>query len=150
MSELRQVATTRADAPTTWRMLTDHAHMARWSRQVLRSRLVKPGVPSPNGVGAVRRVISLAGPVVEVVTAFEEPTRLEYRMTSGVPVVTNYVGSVELVPGADGTLITATIRFEPRPAWLGGVVETFARLSTNRFASDLAIAADQAQAARRA
>ncbi len=144
MAELRQAATTRADSATTWHALTEHAHMASWSRQVLRSQLVKAGVPAPNGVGALRRVLSFAGPVTEEITAFDEPGRLEYRMTSGVPLVTNYVGIVELTPDAGGTRITWTIRFDPRPAWLGPGIEALARWSTNRFAVDLATAADRA------
>ncbi len=144
MSELRQVATTRADAATTWQVLADHADMAGWSRQVMRSQLVKVGVPAPNGVGALRRVLSLAGPVTEEVTGFDEPVRLEYRMTSGAPVVANYVGIVELAPESGGTRITWTIRFDPRPAWLGRGIQVLADLSTNRFAVDLATAADRA------
>ena len=98
MVELSQTATTRADMSTTWRILTDHAGTAGWSSQVFRSRLGKPGVPAPNGVGA------------------------------------------------GNTRITWTIRFDPRPARLAAVIELIARLSTSRFAADLARAADEAGA----
>ena len=144
MSELRHVARAEADAATIWRILTDHAGMAGWLSQVFRSRLARPGMPTANGVGAIRRVLSLAGPVSEEVTTFDEPLRLEYRMTAGPPIVTNYRGTVTLVPDAGETVINWVIRFDPRPAWLTPVVETIARLSTSRFAADLAKAADRA------
>lgn len=144
MSELRYVARTEADAATVWRILTDHAGMAGWLSQVFRSRLARPGVPAPNGVGAVRQVLGLAGPVSEEVTTFDEPKRLEYRMTAGPPLVTNYRGTVTLVPDESGTVINWIVRFDPRPAWLAPVIETIARLSTSRLAADLGNAADRA------
>lgn len=144
MSELRHVARTEADAATVWRILTDHAGMAGWMSQVFRSRLVRPGVPAPNGVGAVRRALAPAGPASEEVVTFDEPTRLEYRMIAGPPIVRNWRGTVTLAPDAGGTVINWVIRFDPRPAWLAPVIEPIARLSTSRFATDLARAADHA------
>lgn len=144
MLVLRQTATTRADTAVTWRILADHASMARWSTQVFRSRLLQPGNLAPNGVGAIRRVLAMAGPVSEEVTAFGEPERLEYRMTSGPPLVSNYSAVVQLEPRDGGTTVSWTIRFDPRPAWLGAAIRQVVRLSTNRFAADLAGAADRA------
>lgn len=96
-------------------MLVDHAEASRWMSGVLRSRVVTPGQDDRNGVGAVRVLLTMAGPVREQVTAFEPPGYLGYEMAPDNPLVRDFRGAVEPREDPDGgTEIDGTLTFEPR------------------------------------
>jgi uncharacterized protein YndB with AHSA1/START domain len=144
MIELRYRAHAAAGPTTVWAVLTDHARMSRWTSRVWRSRLVERGVEDPNGVGAVRSLIGLGGPIREQVVRSEPPSRLEYRMTAGNPLAEELRGTVILhEPDGGGTEIDWTITIVPRPRWLAPVIERAATLSTDRLAVELARAAER-------
>jgi uncharacterized protein YndB with AHSA1/START domain len=143
MTELRSRAHAGADREAVWAILVDHARMSEWTSRVWRSRLVAPGPDDRNGVGAIRTVVTVAGPVREVVTAFEPPEHLEYRWVSDSALVRGYHASVDLTPGPHGgTEIDWNISFQPRLRLATALIVRLARFSTERFASDLARAAD--------
>jgi uncharacterized protein YndB with AHSA1/START domain len=146
MTDLHSHARAEADREVIWGILADHARMSRWMPRVWRSRPVTPGPGDRNGVGAIRTVMTVVGPVREEVTAFEPPEHLEHRWVADTPLVHGYHGSVDLTPGPDGdTEIDWDISFQPQPRVMKAIVERLARFSTERFAADLARAADTPQ-----
>jgi uncharacterized protein YndB with AHSA1/START domain len=68
-----------APAEPVFDLLADHGNYKRF-RGIRGSELMREGEPSPNGVGAMRKV--LIGPLrfEEEITAYERPSRLEYRI----------------------------------------------------------------------
>lgn len=74
-----------APAETVFAVMSDHRRYVDWT-QAKAVTIERDGDPAPNGLGAVR--VFAAGPskVREEVTRFEPPTRLDYRLVSGVPV----------------------------------------------------------------
>lgn len=144
MTDLHSRARAEADRGTVWGILVDHARMSSWMSRVWRSRLVTPGPDDRNGVGAIRTVMTVAGPAREVVTAFEPPEHLEYRWVSDSALVRGYHSSVDLTPGpGGGTEINWNISFQPRLRPATPLIERLARFTTERFSSDLARAADK-------
>ena len=138
MSLLHYHAHTEAPREVVWDVLADHAGMSRWMSRVWRSRLLRRGDDAPNGLGAIRAVITLAGPVHERIVAFEPPQHLEYRMEPEHPLVRDYRGAVELTRmDSRGTDIHWTVSFRARRSWLEPVIRPLVRLNTKRFASDL-------------
>jgi uncharacterized protein YndB with AHSA1/START domain len=104
------------DAPVEriWAVLSDHEDMSTWAPG-LQVTLDRPGLPTPNGVGAVRRVAT-PGPtpaIVEEITSFEPGIRLAYRGISGLP-FSGYEGNVTLTSTAAGTRVTYSIAVDPR------------------------------------
>jgi uncharacterized protein YndB with AHSA1/START domain len=109
-------------------LLADHAHYDRFDG-IRRSELVKEGSPDPNGLGAVRWV--WLGPLrfQEEVTAFEAPSRLDYRITDvrGLP-FRHEGGSIRLEPDGAGTHAVWTSTFEiPIPVVGAALDGIFAR-----------------------
>ena len=76
-------SSTRIAAPieAVWAVMTDHVRYARWG-SAKRVTIERRGVPEPNGLGAIR--CFHAGPmkVREEVIAWDEPTRMTYRLNS--------------------------------------------------------------------
>jgi hypothetical protein len=77
---MRAIHVTRsipAPAEPVFDLLADHARYDRF-RGITGSALLREGDPAPNGVGALRKVLS--GPIrfEEEITAYERPSRLEY------------------------------------------------------------------------
>ena len=121
---------TVVDAPidTVWQVVADHEGMGEWGPG-LHATLLKRGADHRNGVGAVRKLTSTlpAPAIVEEITAFDPPHRLDYRATSGVP-LRNYGGSVELRSAAGGTEIAYTISADRRlPGLDAALVQVLAR-----------------------
>lgn len=78
--------------------------------------LERAGAPTPDGVGAIRRLGF--GPMGsrEEVVAFEPPTHLGYVLLSGLP-ISGYRSDVHLAPTEDGgTAIEWVSSFDARPA----------------------------------
>lgn len=97
-----------------WAVLADHEGMSHWAPG-LKATLDREGTPEPNGVGAVRRIVT-PGPapvIVEEIEAFHPGRRLGYRALSGVP-FRDYAGDVELRPVGAGTEIRYTMTAEQR------------------------------------
>jgi uncharacterized protein YndB with AHSA1/START domain len=107
---LRQ--TTTAPIEKVFDSLTDHCAIADVS-MARRSTLDRPGVPAPNGVGAVRRIEAIGPAIVEEITEYERPTRYAYKMLSGAP-VRDHVGTVTLRPAGAGTEVEWHLRSTPK------------------------------------
>ena len=77
---MRSIHVTRiipAPAEEVFDLLADHAHYARF-RGITDAELLNEGEPPPNGVGAIRLVVS--GPIrfEEEITGYDRPTKLDY------------------------------------------------------------------------
>jgi uncharacterized protein YndB with AHSA1/START domain len=94
-----------------WELIQDHEGMPRWMpvREVVRR---SPGSPDPNGVGAVRVLRGFGLVMVERVTVFEPPERLEYVLTEGAP-IRDHRGEVTVSAAGAGTRVRWAVRFEP-------------------------------------
>jgi|SRR4051812_4853197 hypothetical protein len=115
MVEIRFRAHAAAPLATTWSVLADQSGMTAWTpaRAVT---IEQQGDPRPAGVGTIR-VLSLAPLAIrEQITGVDEPTRLTYRLLSGIP-VRDYVGETILTGGDTATDILWTVNMTPR--WPG-------------------------------
>jgi hypothetical protein len=76
-------------------VMTDHRGLANTTWLFRRSRLDREGSPTPNGVGAIRRLTSIGTTFVEQIVEYERPTRWAYTLLSGAP-IRDHLGTVEL------------------------------------------------------
>lgn len=143
MTHIRYTGRARAGAADVWAVLADHAAMSGWLSRTWRSRLVRPGTTSTNGVGAIRSVLTLGGPVQEEVLTFDEPRHLGYRMVQGAPVIHDYRGDIVLSEDGDGTAIVWTFSFNASPRWLEPMVTWLVRAATKNCAVDLVRASER-------
>jgi hypothetical protein len=120
---IRVVRRIEASPEAVFAVLADHAHYDRFDG-VRRSELVAPGVPAPNGLGAVRWI--WLGPLrfEEEVTAFEPPVRLDYliRGVRGLT-VRHEGGSIRLSPAGAGTDAVWTSSFEVPIPVIGSAID---------------------------
>jgi uncharacterized protein YndB with AHSA1/START domain len=104
----------RAAAPleTVWSVLADQTRMPAWTpaRTVT---LEREGDVSKDGVGAIRVVSRPPFRMREQITEVQEPTRLAYRLLSGLP-VREYHGETVLSSGNAGTDVVWTVTMIPR------------------------------------
>jgi hypothetical protein len=115
MVEIRVQAHAAAPLLTTWSVLAEQSEMAAWTpaRTVT---IQHQGDPRPAGVGTIR-VLSLTPLTIrEQITGVDAPSRLTYRLLSGIP-VHDYVGETILTGGDTATDILWTVTMTPR--WPG-------------------------------
>jgi len=130
-----------AAAPeAVWRWLADASSWREWTR-LTDTRLVRPGSPVPDGVGAIRHFGALGGSSLEEVVAFEPPRHLAYVLRRGLPIA-NYRADVTLDPVAGGTDIHWHGEFDTRYPGTGRVMTAFLHAMLTGFASSLARRAD--------
>lgn len=137
MVEIRIEAHATAPLTTTWSVLAEQAEMAAWTpaRTVT---IEHQGDPPPAGVGTIRALSLMSLKIREQITAVNEPTRLAYRMLSGIP-VRDYTGETILTGGDTATDIVWRVTLTPR--WPG---TTFAvRLVVRALANGLARQAER-------
>ena len=86
-----------------------------------------------NGVGSVRRLkMGVFRSIDEVITEFDVPERIEYRVLSGVP-VKNHVGRIEFVDLGNGrSRVDFFIQFDPKFSGLGNILGSMLRLGLER------------------
>jgi len=97
--------------------VTDHKRIEEWQRGT-RVTIEKPGVPPPNGLGAVRKITGGPLSVREEVVRWEEPYVMDYRMISGFP-LRDHLGELRLQPTPEGgTMLYYRIRY--RVPWYAG------------------------------
>lgn len=113
----REVA---APAETVFEVLTDHRRYSELTA-LRKSELEREGDPSPNGVGAIRRLTAVGPALREEVIAYEAPSRFSYTLLSGLP-VRDHVGTVELTPDGGGTKMVYAVRTQPTVPVLGGAI----------------------------
>src|SRR5882757_1893719 len=101
--------TVAAPIETVWDKLSNHVGMSQWGPGITVT-MDRLGSADPNGVGAIRRIVS-AGPgpdIVEEVVTFEAPNLFGYKALSGTP-FPGYAGEVRLTPTGSGTHINYTV-----------------------------------------
>lgn len=101
-------------------VVTEHKRIEEWQKG-LEVTLERPGIPSPNGLGAVRKIKNGPLSIREEVVRWEEPRAMDYRVIGGAP-LRDHLGAIRLAAAADGgTNVSYTIRFG-MPLYLGGDV----------------------------
>jgi hypothetical protein len=133
----------RAPRAIVWSVMTDHQRYVKWT-SARRVRMERTGSPDPNGVGAVRAFETGPFTVREEVLALD-PTRMEYRLVSGLP-VRDYRSEMRLDEDGEVTVLTWSSAFEPRIPLTGGALTRLMRGAVDRFAAG--IKADAEAAAR--
>ncbi len=100
-----------APAETVFEVLTDHRGYTELT-PLRKAELEREGEPTPNGVGAIRKLTAVGPPMREEVIAFEAPSRFSYTVLSGLP-VRDHVGTVELSAEGTGTKMVYAVRTHP-------------------------------------
>jgi uncharacterized protein YndB with AHSA1/START domain len=101
-------------------VVTDHKRLEEWQKGT-RVTIQKPGVPPPNGLGAVRKITTGPMSVYEEVVRWEEPNAMDYRLIRGFP-LKDHLGEIRLNATPDGgTQLDYRIRYWV-PWYAGGSV----------------------------
>ncbi|GAB6260605.1 SRPBCC family protein [Photobacterium sp. 53610] len=111
-------------------LLTDHQNLGRFFNGTY--RLVKPGKPKPNGIGAIRRVS--AGPFTfdEKVIDYKENEHLHYRIVNGGP-VQEHGGWIQVQSlNADTSKIQYRISFSPKVKGTGWLIKFLVKKSIQK------------------
>jgi hypothetical protein len=134
-------ATTGADVDTVWPLVGEARLWREWS-WMTRTFLLRPGVPAPDGVGAVRRFA--VGPFGsrEEVVAWEPPHHLGYIGVNGLP-VRHYRADVHLRTDAGGTVVTWAGSFDELVPGTGRAMRLILRRMTQGFAQRVCRFADR-------
>jgi uncharacterized protein YndB with AHSA1/START domain len=109
-----------APPETVFEVLTDHAKYSELT-PLRKSVLEREGEPTPNGVGAIRKLTAVGPALREEVIAYESPSRFSYTLLSGLP-VRDHVGTVELTPNGGGTKMVYAVKTQPTVPVVGAVV----------------------------
>ena len=109
-----------APPETVFEVLTDHRGYAELT-PLRKSVLEREGEPTPNGVGAIRKLTAVGPALREEVIAYEAPNRFSYTLLSGLP-VRDHVGTVELTPNGGGTKMVYAVKTQPTVPVVGAVV----------------------------
>jgi len=97
--------------------VTDHKRIEDWQKGT-RVTIEKPGVPPPNGLGAVRKIRGGPITVYEEVVRWEAPYIMDYRLIRGFP-LRDHLGELRLQPTPEGgTMLYYRIRY--RVPWYAG------------------------------
>lgn len=100
-------------------VLSDHAGYTAF-KGIKGARLLQEGEDDRNGLGAVRR-IELGGVwFEEVITAFDRPGRMDYKILRSRPPIEHELGSIRLETTEQGTKVTWTSTFRVRIPLIGG------------------------------
>jgi uncharacterized protein YndB with AHSA1/START domain len=109
-----------APPETVFAVLTDHRKYSELT-PLRKSELEREGEPTPNGLGAIRKLTAVGPPLREEVIAYEPVERFSYKLLSGLP-VRDHVGTVELTAGGSGTKMVYAVRTHPTVPVVGAVV----------------------------
>jgi uncharacterized protein YndB with AHSA1/START domain len=120
MASFRIVRHVAAPPETVFEVVTDHRRYAEIT-PLLKATLEREGVPTPDGVGAVRVLGAVGPPLREEVIAYQPPARFSYKLLSGLP-VRDHVGTVELSPEGSGTRMVYAVRTVPTVPVAGAAV----------------------------
>jgi uncharacterized protein YndB with AHSA1/START domain len=107
--EFTLTRTSTASIETVFDAMTDHRAIAENVSMFRRSTLDREGTPTPNGRGAVRRLIAIGPPFVEEIIEYQRPTRYAYKMLSGAP-IRDHIGTIELREAGTGTEVSWHLR----------------------------------------
>jgi uncharacterized protein YndB with AHSA1/START domain len=123
---MRTVRVTRkipAPPDAVFDLLADHDNYDRF-RGIRRSELLREGDPAPNGVGAMRLVLS--GPIrfEEEITRFERPSKLDYLIVKINAPYEHEGGRIRLSEEDGGTRADWTSVFSVPTPLVGGIQES--------------------------
>src|SRR5262249_39344012 len=91
---------------------------SRTGKKGTRVTIEKPGVPAPNGLGAVRKIRGGPLSMGEEIVLWDEPHAMDYRLIRGVP-LRDHLGDLRFLPTPEGgTLLEYRIRY--RVPWYAG------------------------------
>ncbi len=125
---IEATVTTAAAPHTVWAILADARTWDTWGPWTS-AELEREGAPEPDGVGAIR--VFTKKPIVsrEEVVAFEPPSRLAYRLLSGLP-VRDYNAEVRVTPRESGSEVHWRSEFDSNVpgmrAFLGRIIPSVA------------------------
>lgn len=122
-------------------LLVDHRGYSEIT-PVRRSVLEREGEPSPNGVGAIRKLSAVGPPLREEVLAYESPTRFSYALLSGLP-TRDHVGTVELVPTEAGTKMTYAVRTMPTVPLVGVAIVAAVKFGVQQLVDGISAEAER-------
>ena len=131
---MRTVHVTRgieAQPEQVFDLITDHAGYARF-RGINSAELLSEGEPPPNGVGAMRRVVSRPFRFDEEITAFERPTRLDYLITEMNAPVEHQGASIRLSEDRGRTIVEWTSSLRVTTPLVAGIQERIWVLALTR------------------
>jgi hypothetical protein len=136
MQVVEAKAHSAASREAVWEVVADARGWSLWGAWKS-AEIEREGDPPPAGLGAIKVLVSESRrPVTsrEEVTAFEPPTRLGYRLLSGLP-LRDYEASITLSEASGGgTEVTWRSEFEPRIPLTGGLF----RRALQKFIGDTA------------
>jgi hypothetical protein len=115
--EIRETLPFKAEE--AFERLADHNGLGRIL--LIPVKRVREGEDETNGVGSVRRMGLWPLDFEETVTAFERPSRIDYRITRGTP-LRAHQGSLRFTPKGKKTEVVWTIRYDVPVPVLGSVV----------------------------
>jgi uncharacterized protein YndB with AHSA1/START domain len=122
---MRTIHVTRTiDAPpeAIFDLLSDHAGYERF-RGITGSELLREGDPPPNGLGALRGIKVRPLSFEEEITAYDRPSRLDYRIVKLNVPFDHHGGSIRLTPTAEGTNVDWRSSYTVPSRLAGGVQE---------------------------
>jgi uncharacterized protein YndB with AHSA1/START domain len=109
MIEFARTRTSTAPIDAVFDAMTDHRRIADYVWLCRRSTLDREGTLAPNGVGAIRRLVTIGPAFVEEIIDYQRPTRYAYKMLSGAP-TRDHIGTIELREAGAGTAVTWHLR----------------------------------------
>jgi hypothetical protein len=146
MRTIRVTRSMKISAERAFDMMADHAGYTAFPG-VKSAKVTKPGTTEPNGLGAVREVALSGAWVEEVITEFERPRRLGYKIIRSKPPIEHAGGLIELTPTADGVDVVWTSTFRVKIPVIGWLLTRIAaRQMTGLFTRGLAIGEERALA----
>jgi uncharacterized protein YndB with AHSA1/START domain len=86
-------------------LLTDHENYTRF-KGITESELLEQGNTEKNGEGALRKIVGGPNQLLERITRFERPTRMDYRIEKSSPLPMRHdVGEITLEAIGDKTKV---------------------------------------------
>src|ERR1051325_8733205 len=89
-----------APPATVFAAVTDHKRIEEWQKGT-RVTIETPGVPAPNGLGALHKISTGPRSVYEEVARWEEPHEMDYRLIRGLP-LHDHLGEIRFKPTPEG------------------------------------------------
>lgn len=111
--------TFKAPIQAVFDRLTDHESMKNWPG-TKDCQVISPGVPAPNGLGAVRRIKVGGLTLDERVVSWDPPNGFDYTIIRGLPV--KHLGQVRLSEDENGVHASWHIELTSRVPLLTRIV----------------------------
>lgn len=150
MTVIRVTRTIPASPERAFAALTDHASFS--ALPGLNATLITEGDPSPNGLGAVRRMGGAGVWFDEEVVAWDPPRSYSYRITAGTFAIEHDGGTVTIRPSGSGCDVEwkTAITYPPglKGRAMAALVTPIVRVSLERLLAFAAKRASDASSGR--